>query len=84
MSILTHEEIEAAWVEHGLDECDCHGFARAIEAAVLEKLKQQKPVAWLMVNPHYPNHTPSLHFEPKADWHITWEAVPLYKLPEVK
>lgn len=30
---LTEEQIDAVWVEHGLDECDPHGFARAIEAA---------------------------------------------------
>lgn len=30
---LTDEEIEALRVEHGLDECDPSGFARAIEAA---------------------------------------------------
>jgi hypothetical protein len=30
---LTNEQIEAIWVEHGLDDCDPQGFARAIEAA---------------------------------------------------
>lgn len=32
---LTAEQIDEIWVEHGLDECDAHGFARAIEAEVL-------------------------------------------------
>ena len=35
---LTDEQIEAIWIEHGLDECDPHGFARAIESAVRGKL----------------------------------------------
>ena len=30
---LTDERIRGIWVEHGLDDCDCEGFARAIEAA---------------------------------------------------
>lgn len=30
---LTDDQIEELWVEHGLDECDPAGFARAIEAA---------------------------------------------------
>lgn len=30
---LTDEQIDEIWVEHGLDECDPHGFARAILAA---------------------------------------------------
>ena len=32
---LTDEQVEAIWVEHGLDECDPQGFARAIEAALM-------------------------------------------------
>ena len=30
---LTYEQIEDIWIKHGLNECDCHGFARAIEQA---------------------------------------------------
>jgi len=30
---LTHDQFEAIWVAHGLDECDPEGFARAIERA---------------------------------------------------
>lgn len=52
-------------------------FARAIEAAVLKKLKQHEPVAWMMHNKAY-GLVPSLHFAPKTDWHITREAIPLY------
>ena len=36
--VLTNEEIDDIWVEHGLNDEDVHGFARAIEQAVLEKL----------------------------------------------
>ena len=32
---LTNEQIEVIWVEHGLDDCDPQGFARAIESAIL-------------------------------------------------
>jgi len=32
---LTDEEIESIWVEHGLDDCAVHEFARAIESALL-------------------------------------------------
>lgn len=30
---LADEQIDAVWVKYGLDDCDPHGFARAIEAA---------------------------------------------------
>ena len=41
---------------------------------------EPKPVAWMMVNPtHLPN-SKSLHWEPQQ-WHISWEAVPLYTTP---
>lgn len=30
---LTDEQIAEIWIEHGLDDCDPEGFARAIEAA---------------------------------------------------
>ena len=30
---LTFDQIEDIWTKHGLNECDCHGFARAIEQA---------------------------------------------------
>ena len=30
---LTQDRIQEIWVEHGLDECDVEGFARALEAA---------------------------------------------------
>lgn len=32
---LTFDQIEDIWTKHGLNECDCHGFARAIEQAHL-------------------------------------------------
>lgn len=30
---LTFDQIEDIWIKHGLNECDCHGFARAIAQA---------------------------------------------------
>ena len=41
--VLTDEEIRAVWVEHGLDDEAVEDFARAIESALLSKLRT--PVA---------------------------------------
>ncbi len=38
-----------------------------------------QPVAWMMVNKVI--GTPSLHWKPQEDWHITWECKPLYIAP---
>ena len=40
-----------------------------------------EPVAWMMVNPTHLPTSRQLFWEPKEDWHITWEAVPLYAAP---
>jgi hypothetical protein len=61
--LLTDEEIEAAWVDHGLDECDANGFARAIEQAALAKLGAQEPVATVA---SFTNG--SYHRNYKIDW----------------
>lgn len=37
--VLTDDEIRAVWVEHGLDDEAVEDFARAIESAVLSKLR---------------------------------------------
>ena len=42
--ILTNTEIEEVWVEHGLNECGCNRFARAIESAIINKLNSAEPV----------------------------------------
>lgn len=42
-ALLTDEEIRAVWVEHGLDDEAVEDFARAIESALLSKLRA--PVA---------------------------------------
>ena len=47
----------------------------ALKAALEQP--EQEPVAWMMVNKTH-NLGPSLHWKPQTDWHITWEAVPLY------
>ena len=73
--LLTHEEIEAVWVEHGLDECDSHGFARAIEAKILEKIG--KPVCYF-----YHDHEGTLREAHDLRFKEAYQ--PLYKLPEVK
>ncbi len=52
-------------------------LASAIDAALKE---QAEPVAWMMVNKEH-GHAPSLHWKAPTDWHITWEAVPLYTAP---
>jgi len=54
-----------------------------IEAAIgtLQAMLEQKPsepVAYMMVNPIYGGTGKVLCFEPKRDWHSSWEAVPLY------
>lgn len=46
--LLTDEEIQTAWVEHGLDECAAEDFARAIEQAVRAKLGVAVP-QWLPI-----------------------------------
>ena len=40
--------------------------------------RQVRPRAWMMVNPTHLPESRSLHWEPQKEWHITWEAVPLY------
>lgn len=42
--VLTDEEIQAAWVEHGLDDCAVEEFARAIEQAVRAKMGVAVPM----------------------------------------
>ena len=37
-----------------------------------------KPVAWMMANPTCPTLKRTLHWVAPTDWHITWEAHPLY------
>ena len=49
-----------------------------------DKATLVKPVAYLMVNREFPQLAPSLHYEPKDDWHITWESVPLYSLDQLR
>ena len=46
---LTDEQIEALWVEHGLDECDPVGFARIILAAARAEPAEPKRL-WLWKN----------------------------------
>ena len=86
--LLTDEEIEAlkltVYGQHkSAVEIDALRtvLVRMAEVKILEKIG--KPVAWMMLNKTH-GLDQSLHFAPKADWHITWEAVPLYILPEVK
>jgi hypothetical protein len=44
----------------------------------IEQAEQAQPVAWMMINQtHLPN-SKSLHWAAQTDWHVTWEAVPLY------
>lgn len=53
---------------------------RLAEAVVKYRTQKQEPVAWMMVNPTHLPSSRSLHWEPQ-DWHITWQAVPLYTHP---
>ena len=71
--ILTDEEI-ALWL-HIADEPI--NFARAIESAVLEKLKNQTPFGFC----YYDELFEEYRF---AKWKFREEAEPVYKLPEVK
>jgi len=55
--ILTDEELitiaddEQFWDNHfGSQECNAYALAKAIEQAVLNKLSEQKPVAWLQTS----------------------------------
>lgn len=59
------------------DEQPCDAEV-ALEAALEQP--EQEPVAWMMVNKTH-SLGPSLHWDPRTDWHITWEAVPLYTNP---
>lgn len=46
------------------------------------KPAQQEPVAWMMVNKTLTPTARCLYWKPQKDWHITWEAVPLYAAPK--
>ncbi len=55
--ILTDEELitiaddEQFWDNHfGYQECDAYALARAIEQAILNKLSDQKPIAYMLRN----------------------------------
>lgn len=56
---------------------------RLAEAVVKYRTQKQEPVAWMMVNPTHLPSSRSLHWEPQ-DWHITWQAVPLYTARAIK
>lgn len=49
----------------------------------IAEAEKQEPVAWMMVNKTH-GHFPSLHWEPQKDWHITWDAIPLYTAPPAR
>ena len=60
--------------------------AEMLEEALVEQpaeqpAEQQGPVAWMMVNPTHLPHSMSLCWQPQ-NWHVTWEAVPLYTAPQ--
>jgi hypothetical protein len=57
----------------------CHEAVATLRAALAEP-EQSEPVAWMMVNPTHLPQSRSLHWEPQQ-WHVTWEAVPLYTHP---
>jgi len=40
--VLTDEQIQAAWVEHGLDDESAEEFARAIERAAIEAYQRRQ------------------------------------------
>lgn len=48
--------------------------------ATSQQSQQVEPVAYMMVNDAH-SLVPSLHFKAPTDWHITWEAIPLYTTP---
>ena len=61
-------------------------IGRPISAAEGDDIERRlrsaaEPVAWMMVNPTHLPTSRQLFWEPKEDWHITWEAVPLYAAP---
>ena len=51
----------------------------ALRAALAQE--EQEPVAWMMVNREHATLARSLHWRPQTDWHITWEAIPLFTHP---
>lgn len=67
--LLSDEEIQAAWVEHGLDDCAVEDFARAIEQAVLAKRVPMTESAW-----QNPLHPDQISDKPIPNW------TPLYRL----
>jgi len=42
--LLTDKQIDAVWIEYGIDECSPHEFARAIEAAIFGDRARLSPL----------------------------------------
>lgn len=65
-------------------EAGIKGYARAcVELDRVKRAQVAAPVAWMMRNTVNTGLPPRLLWEPATDWHITWEAVPLYATPSV-
>ena len=64
------------------DKEQLHKQHKAIEA-LRARLAQPEPVAvaWMMVNETHAAVGRLLCWQPQTDWHITWQAVPLYTAP---
>lgn len=77
MKILTEQEIKRIGEGNTGSWQDDLQFARAIESAVLEKLKNQTPFGFC----YYDELFEEYRF---AKWKFREEAEPVYKLPEVK
>lgn len=56
------------------------GMALYRSPPTINEMETVEPVAYMMVN-HANSLVPSLHFKAPTDWHITWEAIPLYTTP---
>jgi len=57
--------------------------------AVIFELKAElakpepKPVAWMMENADYPKIGRNLTFTPHDRWHVSWAAIPLYRMEDI-
>ena len=76
MSLLTEQEIEDLYYTE-LDRREL-SFARAIESAVIEKIKAQGPVVWMAPSGRTVLNEDVAYTPNWTDYYTT----PLYKLPE--
>ena len=82
MSLLTEQEIrDIARSVKDIGENSDRALIIAAESAVIEKIKAQRPVAWICTMPHLEGAV-SNRPEPRLRPVDGWKNAPLYRLPE--